>query len=312
MNYNDYIDYLVESVLNERIHHVRSQRFPAFPESERLVARGDRYMDPDVEASGSQVGERLGRELGDPAHHTFLYRPAALPAENKVVRDIQGTKHIDTQPAHIQWALDPGHRVSDETGVEIAGPALYTSPHAAVHAGGKVRGIHRPVFVLHAKDGGEKLTLGGHRSEYELSDAISQNLAKLAMDRVVTARDRTVERRHSQISPERYLKVKERPKGGLELAEPDELAKVAGDIDPKISDALGTIHKDWLAREAGMWLSDRFRRQGVSSITTFPKSLGGKAARIVFPHQERLRSYWGHHDSGFITKDTDWSKLTGK
>lgn len=308
MNYNECVNLIAEELLSERIHLVTSRRFPGFPSSERMVVRGDQYNDPDVEAAGERVGQEIGRRVGDSASSTFLYRPASLPSDNETIRDVQGSKRIGTQPAHVQWGLDPGHRLSDETGVEIAGPALYTSPHAAVHAGGG-----RPIFALHAKEGGDRLVLGGSRKEPELSTEISKNLARLAMDRLVTARDRTVERRHSSLRPERYLKVRQLRSGGLELDNPDELNKYVNDYtDPKVATGLGVVDKDWLAREAGMWLSRKFRDQGVTSITTFPTSLKGKAGRVIFPHQERLRSYFGHHSSDLVNSETDWSKLTGK
>lgn len=304
MNYADLIDYLVETALTERIHNVRSEKFPAFDPESREVFRGADIQDPDVESAGERVGSVLSKHIGDPAPHTFLYRPASKPSENLTARGLQGTDRIGTEPAHVQYSLTPGHRFSDESGVEISGPALYTSPHASRHIGGK----DRPTFVLHAGPGGERLTLG-NRSDPELSTAISHNLARVALDKMSTARDRTVERRHSTLSPERYLKFKQGSNGGFEFGgDPKELAKYVDDYtDPDILTGLNDVDRDWKLGQAGMWLSRRFRDKGIGSVVTFPTSLGGKSARVTFPHQERLRSYWGHHDIG---AETDWSTLT--
>lgn len=306
MNYDDLVESLVEDILSERIHNVRSKDYPAFDPGEREIFRGDSIQSKDVEDAGDHVGGLLAKQIGDSSPSSFLYRPASKPSESPTIRGLQGTDRIGTEPAHVQYGLTPGHRLADETGVEIAGPALYTSPHASVHIGG----ADRPTFVLHAGPGDGRLFLGT-RKDPETSTGISHNLARLALDKVVTARDRTVERRHSTLSPSRYLNFREGSKGNLEYGgDAKELDKYVNDYtDPDVLKGLSTVDRDWKMGQAGMWLSRRFRENGVGSVVTFPTSLKGKSARIVIPHQERLRSYWGHHPGSTINAETDWSKL---
>lgn len=302
MDYTNLIENILEDLLLERIHLVTSKRFPGFAPEEREIFRGPELQDPDVEQAGDRVSYSIAKGYGDQSPSSLLYRPSTLPSDSPIIRGLQGTDRVATEPGHVKYRMTPGHRDPGAMGVDIAGPALYTSPHAAAHEGG------RSVFAMHAGPGGRRLTLG-RREDPEFSTAISHNIGRLALDALVTPRDRTVEKRHSRL--DQFAKFKE-GKHGLEFGgnakELDDYVK--NFTDPDALKDLSTVDADWKMGEAGMKLARHFRTQGIGSVAYFPTSLGGKSSKIVFPHQERLRSYWGGHSPSSINAETDWSKLT--